>query len=70
MTKEVEELLELDKISEGEIIETIQTYLKLVKFEILSYHGFEDLLYRLGVKQISENVFKMNEGTEYTLEIN
>jgi hypothetical protein len=70
MTKEVEELLELDKISEGEIIETIQTYLKLVKFEILSHHGFEDLLYRLGVKQISENVFKMNEGTEYTLEIN
>lgn len=70
MIKEVEELLELDKISEGEIIETIQTYLKLVKFEILSHHGFEDLLYRLGVKQISENVFKINEGMEYTLEIN
>jgi hypothetical protein len=70
MTKEIEELLELNKISESEIIDTIQTYLKLVRFDVLSHSGFEDLLHRLGVRQISENVYEINEGLEYTLEIN
>jgi hypothetical protein len=67
MKTEVVNLLETENISEIEIVELIHTYQKLVKFEILSHNGFEDILYRLGVKQISENVFLTDENTEYTL---
>lgn len=67
MKTEVVNLLETENISEIEIVELIHTYQKLVKFEILSDNGFEDILYRLGVKQISENMFSLDEDTEYIL---
>ena len=67
MKTEVVNLLETENISEIEIVELIHMYQKLVKFEILSHNGFEDILYRLGVKQISENMFSLDEDIEYIL---
>jgi hypothetical protein len=67
MKTEVIELIENENISEIEIVEFIETYQTLVKSNILSNEGFVDILNRLGVEQTGENMFSLDEDTEYIL---
>lgn len=67
MKTEVIELIENENISEIEIVEFIETYQTLVKSNILSNEGFVDVLNRLGVEQTGENMFSLDEDTEYIL---
>lgn len=67
MKTEVIELIENENISEIEIVEFIETYQTLVKSNILSNEVFVDVLNRLGVEQTGENMFSLDEDTEYIL---
>jgi hypothetical protein len=69
MKTEVKELLESENISEIEIVELIQTFQKLVKYNILKEESFLELLSNLGVEKTDENVFLIDEDIEYTFEV-
>jgi hypothetical protein len=69
MKTEVKELLESENISEIEIVELIQAFQKLVKYNILKEESFLELLSNLGVEKTDENVFLIDEDIEYTFEV-
>ena len=67
MKIDVKELMEMENISEIEIVEMIHTYQKLVSFGVLSNDVFDKILVDLGIEKTGENVYSIDEDTEYSL---
>jgi hypothetical protein len=61
------ELIENEIISEPEIINLISSTYKLVKNGIFKQKKLDSICDELGVKQIDDNVFELNEYSTYTL---
>lgn len=61
------ELIENDIISEPEIINLISSTYKLVKNGVFKQKKLDSICDELGVKQIDDNVFELNEYTTYIL---
>jgi hypothetical protein len=60
------DLMEENLISEPEIVDLIQVTHKLTKLNIMSQEDLDNLCLKLGVTQIGENVFQIDENSEYT----
>ena len=58
--------MEENLISEPEIVDLIQVTHKLTKLNIMSQEDLDNLCLKLGVTQIGENVFQIDENSEYT----
>lgn len=67
MTEQLKELVHTEQISEPEVMEVVLGYNKLVKLGILDQGDFTNLLYCLGIIEIEEGVFSINENETYHL---
>ena len=60
------DLMEDNLMSEPEIVDLIQVTHKLTKLNIMSQEDLDNLCLKLSVTQIGENVFQIDENSEYT----
>ena len=60
------DLMEDNLISEPEIVDLIQVTHKLTKLNVMSQEDLDNVCLKIGVTQVGENVFQIDENSEYT----
>ncbi len=67
MSPRLNELREDGLISEPEVLDLVSSYSKLSKLGLLKEDGFKEVLLILGIEQVSENKFRFDENSIYTI---
>jgi hypothetical protein len=67
MSPKLNELRENGLISEPEVLDLVSSYYKLSKLGLLKEDGFQEVLSLLGIEQLSDNKFRFDENSIYTI---
>lgn len=67
MTNNAIELIENEMISETEIIDLLSSTSKLIKIGVFNQKKLDSICEKLGIKQLSDNTFELNEDNIYIL---